>query len=212
MFDAVLFDLDGTLTDPALGITASFRHALAAVGHPCADDVDLDWIIGPSMVENLTRHGLPLHLHEEAIAAYRARHMAVGLYDAVLLPGALDVLDALGAAGVPVALATAKPVPQALATLAHFDIAGRFAAVAGNSLDSRAPGKSTIVADALAQLDGPQRPVMIGDRMHDVEAGRANGCTTVGVTWGYAEPGEFDAFRPDHLVDSFDALRALLLG
>ena len=212
MFDAVLFDLDGTLTDPAVGITGSFRHALATVGHPVADDVDLTWMIGPSMRENLVRHGLPDDLHDAAIDAYRSRHTDVGLYDATLHAGTVELLDALVGAGVQVALATAKPVPQAVLTLEHFGIADRFTVVAGAGPDGRTVGKVSIVADALARLGAPARAAMVGDRLHDIEAGRANGCTTVGVEWGYAEPGEFDAVAPDHRVDSFEALAALLIG
>jgi phosphoglycolate phosphatase len=212
VFDAVLFDLDGTLTDPASGITGSFRHALATVGHPVADDVDLTWMIGPSMRENLVRHGLPADLHDSAIDAYRLRHTEIGLYDATLHAGTVELLDALIAAGIALALATAKPVPQAVRTLEHFGIADRFAVVAGATPDGHTVGKVGIVADALDRLGTPGRAAMIGDRRHDVEAGRANGCTTIAVTWGYAEAGELDAVAPDHRVDSFGGLAALLLG
>lgn len=212
VFDAVLFDLDGTLTDPAAGITGSFRHALASVGHPIADDVDLNWMIGPSMRENLVRHGLPDHLHDEAIDAYRVRHNAVGLYDAVMHDGAVALLDALVAAGVPIALATAKPVAQAVATLQHFGVADRFVVVAGAGEDGRTVGKVSIVADALDRLGRPARAAMIGDRRHDIEAGRANGCTTVAVAWGYAEAGELLAAAPDQTVPTYAALTTLLLG
>jgi phosphoglycolate phosphatase len=208
----VLFDLDGTLTDPASGITGSFRHALAMVGHPVADDLDLTWMIGPSMRENLVRHGLPGDLHDSAIDAYRARHLEVGLYDATLHVGAVELLDTLVDAGIAVALATAKPVPQAIRTLEHFGIADRFSVVAGATADGHTIGKVGIVADALAQLGGPARSAMVGDRRHDVEAGRANGCTTIAVEWGYAEVGELDDVMPDHRIASFDALGALLTG
>ena len=198
---AVLFDLDGTLTDPAVGITGSFRHALAHVGHPVADDLDLTWMIGPSMQHNLTRHGLPAELHDRAIAAYRARHTEVGLFEATLIPGMVDVLDGLVADGVALALATAKPVLQAEITLDHFGIADRFTVVAGGSAGP-GPGKEAIVADALAQLAArgldPRPAAMVGDRHHDVDAGRANGCTTVHVAWGSDEPGEIDTAAPDH--------------
>lgn len=177
-----------------------------------ADDVDLSWMIGPSMAENFTRHGLPAPLHEAAVAAYRTRHTETGLYEADLLPGATDLLDRLVGADVPVALATAKPVNEAALTLAHFGIADRFAVVAGEVPGGPTHGKTTIVADALARLGAPARPVMIGDRRHDIDAGRLNGCTTIAVTWGYAEPGEFDACAPDHRVASFDELAALLLA
>jgi phosphoglycolate phosphatase len=212
VFDAVLFDLDGTLTDPASGITGSFRHALAAVGHPVADDLDLNWMIGPSLRENLVRHGLPVDLHDSAIDAYRTRHTEVGLYDARLHAGTVELLDALAGAGVAVALATAKPVPQAVRTLEHFGIADRFSVVAGATPDGHTIGKVGIVAEALGRLAAPRRAAMVGDRRHDVEAGRANGCTTIAVEWGYAEPGELDAVQPDHRVDSFARLAALLIA
>jgi len=208
----VLFDLDGTLTDPASGITGSFRHALAAVGHPVGDDIDLTWMIGPSMRENLVRHGLPADLHDSAIDAYRARHTEVGLYDATLHAGTVELLDALARAGIAIALATAKPIPQAVRTLEHFGIADRFTVVAGAPPDGHIIGKVGIVADALARLFAPGRAAMVGDRRHDVEAGRANGCITIAVEWGYAEPGELDAASPDHRVDSFERLASLLIG
>lgn len=215
MLDAVLFDLDGTLTDPEEGIVGSFRHALAEVGHPVADHVDLRWMIGPAIRDNFTRHGLPDHLHDEAVAAFRARHVEVGLFEAELIVGVIEVLDALVSDGVSLALATAKPVPQAVTTLEHFEIADRFTVVAGGVADGIPRSKSVIVADGLVQLGGPDpaRVAMVGDRRHDVDGGRDNGCTTVAVTWGFAEEGELAAVSPDFLVHSpaelLDVLRSL---
>lgn len=202
MTDAVLFDLDGTLTDPAEGITASFRHALAAVGSPVAPGVDLTWMIGPPIRHNFTRFGLAPHLHDAAVEAFRERHTSVGLFEASLIPGIVDVLETIRAWEVPLALATAKPLAQAHTTLEHFGLSHLFAGVAGAQADGRTVGKDRIVAEARRQLsmvDG-ERVVMVGDRVHDVDGGRANGCTTVAVEWGFAEPGEMDAAAPDHRV------------
>ncbi|MBP7630380.1 MAG: HAD hydrolase-like protein, partial [Acidimicrobiales bacterium] len=152
MLDAVLFDLDGTLTDPEVGITGSFRHALATVGHPVDDHVDLTWTIGPPLRDNLHHHGLPGHLHDEAVVAFRARHREVGLFEATLHPGIVPLLDALVADGVRLALATAKPHEQACTTLEHFGIADRFSAVGAASADGATRPKQVIVADALTQL------------------------------------------------------------
>lgn len=214
VFEHVVFDLDGTLTDPAEGITGSFRHALASVGHPVADDVDLTWMIGPAMVENLTRHGLPDHLHAEATLAYRTRHLEVGLFQATLVPRIAAVLDALLADGARLALATAKPVDQAVRSLEHVAIADRFAVVAGGVADGVARSKTAIVADALAQLGDadPAGSAMVGDRRYDIVGGRENGCRTVAVTWGFAEAGELLACEPDHVVDTPEALLAVLRG
>ena len=216
MLNAVLFDLDGTLTDPAIGITGSFRHALATVGHPVADDVDLTWMIGPSMADNLHRHGLPEHLHADAVTAYRARHVEIGLFEATLHPGAIEVLDALVAYGIPLGLATAKPLVQAEITLEHFGIADRFTVVGAARADGVARTKGEIVASALADLGHPSplpdgvSVAMVGDRQHDVNGGRQNGCATVAVEWGYAEPGELDDVTPDHRVaDMTDLIHVL---
>ncbi len=215
MLDAVLFDLDGTLTDPEVGITGSFRHALASVGHPVADEVDLRWMIGPPIGHSFGRHGLPDDLHGDATRAFRARHLDIGLFEAVLVPGMVDVVAALQADGVPLALATAKPVAQAVTTLEHFGLASCFDVVAGSVADGTHHSKSSIVAEALTRLGGPApaRVAMVGDRLHDVEAGRENGCITVAVGWGFAEAEELELVGPDHRVadpvDLLTLLRAL---
>lgn len=212
MLDAVLFDLDGTLTDPEIGIVASYRHALAAVGHPVADDVDLRWMIGPAIRDNLTTHGVPDHLHEAAVLAYRSRHVEVGLFEADLVPGIVEVLDGLTADGVRLATATAKPYEQAVTTLEHFGIADRFEVVGAGVADGRPRPKAVIVADALDQLGHPEpgRVAMVGDRLHDIEGARVNGCIAVGVRWGFAVGDELVEHGADHLVDRPAELLELL--
>lgn len=210
--DVVLFDLDGTITEPAVGITASFRHALASVDHHVHPDEDLTWVIGPPIRDNLHRVGLPEHLHDEVITTYRSRHLEVGLYEADLIPGMADVLGELVADGRRIALATAKPLLQATLTLEHFGIDRWFAAVAGAHPDARTSTKASIVADVLAQLGHPPRATMVGDRRHDVDGGRANGCRTVAVGWGFAEPGELADAAPDVVVGTAAELLATLLA
>ena len=226
----MLFDLDGTLTDPAAGITDSFRHALAEVGHPVDPSLDLTWIIGPPLRENFRIHGLPDHLHTRAVDVFRARHTDVGLFDAALVPGIVAVLESLRGDGVALGVATDKPAGQARTTLEHFGIAQHFDAVSGAAADGVHLSKAEIVADALRELgfdtartaagveprDGEPRNVeppnvaMVGDRVHDIEGGRANRCVTVAVSWGYAQPGELDLAGPDHLVHSPEELLILL--
>lgn len=213
MVSVVLFDLDGTLTDPAVGITASYRHALAEVGVPVADDEDLTWTIGPPVRDNFEAYGLTADLVEPAIHAFRERHTAVGLFEATVLPGIEDLLDDLRARGVRIALATAKPRPQAVMTLEHFGLAPRFDAVAGSRADTHSMPKSEIIADALAQLDhpNPAEVVMVGDRHHDMEAAHANGVRAIGVRWGFGPDGELEAAGADYVVDTIDDLHTLLV-
>jgi phosphoglycolate phosphatase len=204
VLDAVLFDLDGTLTDPAEGITGSFRHALAAVGHPAHDDADLRWMIGPAIGDSLGRHGVPDDLHAEVTEAYRTRLRAVGLFQATLIDGVTAVLDELRADGIPLALASAKMIDMGETTLEHFGLRDRFDVVAGTLADGLPRTKGQIVGDALAALGNPDpsRVAMVGDRLHDIEGARDQGCIAVAVSWGFAEPGELDAHAPDHLVET----------
>lgn len=213
VLDAVLFDLDGTLTDPAEGITGAFRHAVASVGHPAEDEADLTWIIGPAVRDNLDRYGLPTEHHDVVVNTFRAHMTEVGLFQAAVIAGIVDVLLRLNEAGIPLALATAKPTYQAETTLDHFGLRHHFTVVAGGVADGQPRSKSLIVADALDQLGRPDpaRTAMVGDRHHDIDGAKANGCTAVAVTWGYAEPGEHDAAAPDHIVDTPAALGELLL-
>jgi len=212
MLSVVLFDLDGTLTDPAVGITASYRHALTEVGVAVADDEDLTWAIGPPVRDNFEAYGLAADLVEPAINAFRERHTAVGLFEAVVLPGIEQLLDDLRARHVRIGLATAKPRPQAVITLEHFGLASRFDVVAGSRADVHSMPKAEIVAEALAQLGDPDpaEVVMVGDRHHDVEAAHANGVMAIGVRWGFGPDGELEAAGADRVVATIDELRDLL--
>lgn len=212
MFDRVLFDLDGTLTDPADGIISSFRHALHRVGHPVADDVDLRWMIGPPIRENLTAVGLPDHLHDDAVAAYRDRHTGIGLYDVSLHPGVEALLADVRAAGSAIAVATFKPTLQAELTIQHLGLTHAVDAVVGVDAEMATATKVPVLEEALARLGGDGPAVMVGDRHHDVTAGRACGCTTVGVSWGYAGEGELEAAGADHVVATVAGLASVLLG
>lgn len=212
MLDAVLFDLDGTLTDPAEGITGAFRHAVASVGHPAEDDADLTWIIGPAVRDNLSRYGLPDEHHDEVVLTFRTAMTEFGLFQATVIAGVTDVLATLHDAEVPLALATAKPTNQAEISLEHFGLDRYFTVIAGNTLGAPI-SKGQIMAHALVELGGPDpaRVAMVGDRHHDIDGAHANGCIAVAVTWGYAEAGEMDVAKPHHVVDTTGDLRDLLL-
>jgi phosphoglycolate phosphatase len=212
VFDIVLFDLDGTLTDPASGIVDSFRHALTSVGHPVDEEVDLRWMIGPPIRDNFATFGLPDHLHDDAVVAFRDRHTSIGLYDVTLHRGIPELLDVVRNAGSATAVATFKPTTQAIETIEHLGLADRFDAVVGVGEHMVVGDKGPVIDEALTSAGRSGTSVMIGDRHHDLSAGRSRGCTTVGVRWGYASPGELEACAPDHLVSSVDELTAVLLG
>jgi phosphoglycolate phosphatase len=188
--DLVIFDLDGTLTDSAEGIVASFRHALQVVGAPVPDGDLVSRIVGPPMHVTLHEMGLGAQA-DDAIVAYRADYTTRGWSMNRPFAGIPTLLADLQAAGVRLAVATSKAEPTARRILAHFGLDSSFEVIAGASLDGSRASKADVVAHALAQLEPlPDRVVMVGDRSHDVEGAAAHGIGTVVVDWGYGR-GDF---------------------
>ncbi|HTY27419.1 MAG TPA: HAD-IA family hydrolase [Mycobacterium sp.] len=181
----VIFDLDGTLTDSADGIVASFRHALGVVGADVPAGDLAARIVGPPM--HLTLQGMGLgDRADDAIAAYRADYTSRGWSMNSLFDGIPQLLADLHAAGVRLAVATSKAEPTALRILEHFGLAEHFDVVAGASVDGSRSSKADVLAHALDQLGPlPDRVVMVGDRAHDVEGAVEHGIDTVVVGWGY---------------------------
>jgi phosphoglycolate phosphatase len=210
----VLFDLDGTLTDPLVGITRCLAHALEAVGVPVPEPSQLAEHIGPPLVEGFTSLGVPSGRIDDAIAAYRDRFARVGMFENAVIAGVVELLDALVGAGAQLAVATSKPEPFAVQILEHFAIADRFDMIAGATLDNRRRHKDDVIAHALDGLayPAPRDVVMIGDREHDVFGAQAHGLTSVGVLWGYGSRGELLDAGADHIVDTVAALTVVLLA
>ncbi|VEG56395.1 HAD family hydrolase [Mycolicibacterium aurum] len=209
--DLVIFDLDGTLTDSAEGIVASFRHALEAVGASVPDGDLAGRIVGPPMHITLREMGLG-DCADAAIAAYRADYTTRGWSMNRPFVGIPELLADLRAAGVRLAVATSKAEPTAQRILAHFGLDSVFEVIAGASTDGARSAKSDVVAHALHQLAPlPDRVVMVGDRFHDVEGAAAHGIGTIVVGWGY---GRLDFTDGDsgalaHVAD-VDHLREVL--
>ncbi len=179
----VIFDLDGTLTDSAAGVLASFRHALAAIGaEPPPGDLTAR-VVGPPLAQTMVTLGLGDRA-EEAVAAYRADYTRRGWAMNDLYDGIAELLDDLRAAGIRLAVATSKSEPAARRILDHFGIGGHFEVIAGADGDRTA--KADVLAHALAQFDPlPGDVLMVGDRIHDVEGAAAHGIDTIVVEWGY---------------------------
>ncbi|ANE82884.1 hypothetical protein A7U43_13330 [Mycobacterium adipatum] len=208
----VLFDLDGTLTDSAEGIVASFRHALESIGAHVPDGDLAGRIVGPPMHHTLTSMGLGERA-DEAISAYRADYTTRGWSMNRLFDGIPELLEMLRAAGVRMAVATSKAQPTAQRILTHFELDEYFEVIAGASPDGTRATKADVVAYALERLDPlPERVLMVGDRSHDVEGAAAHGIDTVVVGWGYGA-ADFDgpgAPAPRHRVATIEELRRVL--
>jgi phosphoglycolate phosphatase-like HAD superfamily hydrolase len=193
----VIFDLDGTLTDSAEGIVASFRHALGVIGAAVPDGDLVSMIVGPPMHHTLRRMGLG-EQSDTAIAAYREDYLARGWAMNRPFDEIPALLADLRAAGIRLAVATSKAEPTAHRILAHFGLDDHFEVIAGASVDGLRATKAEVVKHALAQLGPlPDRMLMVGDRSHDVEGAAEHGIDTVVVGWGY---GSADFDGPDAVV------------
>jgi phosphoglycolate phosphatase len=190
----VIFDLDGTLTDSAEGIVASFLHALSHVGAPVPDGDLAAQIVGPPMED--TFYALELGEHAEAaIAAFRAEYGSRGWAMNTLFEGIAPLLADLRAAGVRLAVATSKLEPTAQRILAHFGLDEHFEVIAGAAPDGSRKTKIDVLAHALDQLQPlPERVLMVGDRSHDVDGAAHHGIDTVVVGWGYGQSDFPDGF------------------
>lgn len=212
-YDWLLFDLDGTLTDPFEGITRSVEYALNAFGIEVEDRRVLAPFIGPPLVESLTeRYGFTMEDAVAAVAKYREYFAVKGLYENELFEGIPELLSDCRKAGYKISMATSKPTHYARIIAEHFDIARYFDAIHGSSLDGTRITKSSVVAEAVAEehLD-PTRALMIGDRRHDVEGAREHGIRTVGVLYGYGSREEHEAAGAAYIVNDLDELRELLI-
>ncbi|OBK17272.1 HAD-IA family hydrolase [Mycobacterium asiaticum] len=183
----MIFDLDGTLTDSAVGIVASFRHALTHIGAAIPDGDLAARIVGPPMDETFRTMELDGRA-DEAFAVFRAEYGSRGWAMNSLFEGIEPLLADLRAAGVRLAVATSKLEPTARRILDHFGLDQHFEVIAGACPQGSRKSKAEVLAHALDQLRPlPERILMVGDRSHDVHGAAAHGIDTVVVGWGYGQ-------------------------
>ncbi len=217
----VIFDLDGTLVDPAGAIADGITAALAELGLPVPGRGTLDAMVGPKLSDSLTAMaGVPAGLLEDAIRIYRSHYVETGIGRSRLYPGIRTLLESYAASGRPLAVATQKPEALALRVLAHHGLSDLFRTIRGSAADEAAPagaqpGKAGIVAAALADLAGspradPRHAVMVGDRAQDVAGAAANGLDCIGVEWGFALDGELRAAGAVAIVPNTSALHDII--
>jgi len=188
--DAIFFDLDGTLTDPAKGITRSLQHALRTLDHAVPEEKDLLWCIGPPIRSSLcTLLGGEAEV-DAAATLYRARYSEIGWFENTLYDGIPELLSTL-AVGHRLFVGTSKPAVVAERILAHFALRPFFEQVFGAAPDGSQGDKTLLLRQGLAQcgLTG-SRCVMVGDRSFDMLGARANAMTALGVLYGYGSADE----------------------
>ncbi|MCI8432968.1 MAG: HAD hydrolase-like protein [Lachnospiraceae bacterium] len=213
----LLFDLDGTLTDPKEGICTCVQYALASFGIQEPDLDKLEPFIGPPLKESFMQfYDMNEEQAQAAVEKYRERFRDTGIFENRLYDGIPQMLRTLNSKGMFLAVASSKPTVFVERILEHFGIRSYFKAVVGSELDGTRTEKNEVVEEALRQLfgDAPvekNKVYMIGDRRFDIEGAKAQGVDSVGVTYGYGGMEELREARADYIVRSVEELQRFLL-
>ncbi|MDP4585921.1 MAG: HAD hydrolase-like protein [Microbacteriaceae bacterium] len=208
-YTAVLFDLDGTLVDSAPGIFHCFEHTFRMMHREAPSRALMRPFLGPPLEETF-RDSLGMSGDDliRAVAIYRAEYAAGGAITAEVYPGVIEVVRAVRAAGIPVALATSKVESGVRMVLRHFELADDFDVIGTATDDDSRSSKADVVQYALETLNDAgadiSRVVLVGDRIHDVDGAAAHNIDSILVEWGYGNPTEWDfagarASTPEHL-------------
>lgn len=205
---AILFDLDGTLTDSGEGIIKSAAMVLEKYGLPVPDYDTMRVFVGPPLHETFIKFGIPVEEADNAVALYRTRYTTVGKFENFPYPGIREMLESLRAAGHRLFVATSKPEPMSIEILEHFDLAEYFEIICGATYDRSRSEKSDVIAYLLQQVDTTENAIMVGDTVFDVLGAADHGIPTIGVSWGYGKVADMEkagavaiAQTPEHLLD-----------
>jgi phosphoglycolate phosphatase len=211
----ILFDLDGTLTDPREGITRCIQYALGQLNKRIPPWEQLTWCIGPPLKASFAQllNTSDKTILDRALVHYRKRFSEKGLFENTLYPEVASALNDLRTAGFKLFLATSKPRVFARQILDHFKITPYFHTVYGSELDGRLSDKGVLIAHIIEQekLDS-SATLMIGDRVYDIQGGKENNVMTAAVAYGYGTRDEIDAARPDVVFETIAALSSTLVS
>lgn len=212
-YETILFDLDGTLTDPKEGITKSVQYALNKMGIIEENRDDLIKFIGPPLVESFQKYyNLEMDKVLEAIKAYREYFADKGIFDNKIFPGIPELLASLKAKGHILGVATSKPTIYSEMILEHFNIDKYFTVVVGSNLDGSRVAKNEIIEAAIQSLgiNDPDKVIMVGDRKHDIIGAKKHNIDSIGVLFGYGTKEELEEAGATYTVDSVADLANLL--
>lgn len=208
-YDYFLFDLDGTITDPGIGITNSVMYALDKFGIKVEDRSELYKFIGPPLRVSFAKfYGFSEEQSEQATAYYRETYRVKGIFECDLYEGVVEVLTALKKAGKKVILATSKPEEFAVRILEHFDIEKYFDVAAGSTMDGSRDKKADVIAYALgrANVQDKSKVLMIGDREQDINGAKENSIDSVGVLYGYGDRPEHEKAGATYIIEDIREL------
>lgn len=210
MIKNLLIDLDGTLTDPKVGITTSARYGLNKVGYVVPEDDNIDWIIGPPLKASFAKIlnvAVDDDLAEQALLGYRERFSVTGLFENFVFPEVEATLAVLQQQGFRLFLATAKPIIYARQIMQHFKLDQYFTELYGSELNGDRTNKGDLIAYILEQQQlNITECLMVGDREHDILGARRHGIETIAVEYGYGSTQELDQAQPMARIQNFAQL------
>jgi phosphoglycolate phosphatase len=217
MFEYVLLDLDGTLTNPVEGITKSINYAMEKMGKPLIPDSIIPKFIGPPLRTGFMQNaGFTEAEAERALELYRERYMPRGLYENDLIDGAKELLERLSAAGKTIAMATSKPEEMAVELMRHFGLLDYFKFISAASMDSGGRHeKNEIIQHAIDTLgissEELSKTIMVGDRFYDIVGAKDTGIASIAVLSGFGSRDEFEEYGADYIAENlFEACSIIL--
>lgn len=210
MQKAILFDLDGTLTDSGEGIINCAILALEHFGLPVPSREKMRVFVGPPLHESFIKHGVPADQADEAVRIYRSRYIPIGKFENTPYPGIREMLEALKAEGHKLYVATSKPEAMSVEILEHFDLAKYFDQICGATMDTSRSSKEAVIEYLLQQNGRADNMIMVGDTKFDVIGAKAHGIPTIGVSWGYGEVADMEEAGAVGIANSAEELLEML--
>jgi len=210
MQKAILFDLDGTLTDSGMGIMNCAELALRHFGLPVPEREEMRTFVGPPLDHTFMKFGVPADRVSEAIALYRSRYVPIGKFENDPYPGIEELLKTLKAQGHRLYVATSKPEEMSIEILEHFGLAKYFDRICGASLDRTRMEKADVIRYLLDLVGGAENAVMVGDTAFDVIGAKQHGIPTIGVAWGYGKVADMQEAGAIAIADTMEELLELL--
>lgn len=207
---AILFDLDGTLTDSGEGIINCAILALEHFGLSIPSRDELRVFVGPPLTESFINHGVPADKAEEAVAIYRSRYIPIGKFENTPYSGIREMLETLRANGHKLYVATSKPEGMSIDILNHFDLAKYFTMICGAAMDLSRNSKEAVIAYLLEKSGEKENMVMVGDTKFDVIGAKEHGIPCIGVSWGYGKVNEMLEAGAIAIADTPNELLTLL--
>ena len=207
---AILFDLDGTLTDSGEGIINCAIYALEYFGLPVPPREEMRVFVGPPLHETFQKFGVKPEQAEEAVRVYRERYIPIGKYENIPYPGIRELLEKLRSEGHKLYVATSKPENTSVDILEHFDLAKYFDRICGASMDLSRNSKADVIAYLLELNGKTENAIMVGDTAFDVIGAKAHGISTIGVSWGYGEVADMEKAGAIGIACTMDELYEML--